>query len=107
MRRVAHEPRVREVVGGARLARGRAADVRGRAGARLDVLLEDLGDRVRRPVRYHALALRLAEVVRLAVGEHDLPDRLRLAADPAGGERRVGGRHLERRDAVGETAEPL
>ena len=51
-------------------------------------------------VRDHALPLRLApaRALVLAVGEDDLADRHRLGVDAAGSERRVGRRHVERRD---------
>ncbi len=58
VRQVAAEPGVGVVVGRARLARGRAAEVRARAGPVEHVLLEDLRHRVGDAVRDHALALR-------------------------------------------------
>ena len=52
-------------------------------------------------------ALRLAEVVDLAVGVDDLRDRRRLVAPAAVGDRREGVRHLQRRDAAREAADRL
>src|SRR5829696_2759479 len=108
-RREAHEPRVGELVRGARLARHGAVDVRRGAGAAGHVLLEDLGrlggDAVLEgpgPLDLPARGQLLA-----AVGEGHARDRRRPVAIAAGGDRRVGVGHLERRDAVGEAAERL
>ncbi len=65
------------------------------------VLLEHARHRCRNPVGDHALALRLAPRrarVGLPVRQYDARDRHRLRVDPAGGQRGIGGRHLERRD---------
>src|SRR5215212_4847955 len=112
-RREADEPGVRVGVGGARLAAGRAADLGVRAGAALDVLLEDLatlrGDAVGEDLRpLHAEALRQPLAgLHAPVGERDLLDRGRAHAVAAVGDARVRGRHLERRDAVLEAPERL
>src|SRR3954451_12433084 len=109
VRREADEPRVGEVVGGAGLAGGRAADLRRvrEAGAALDVLLEDLRRLGGDAVGERAVLARLAEVVDVAVGERDLPDRDRAVAPAAGGDRRVGVGHLERGDAARQAAKAL
>jgi hypothetical protein len=72
-----------------------------RAGAVLDVLLEDLRHHRGDTVRDHALSLRPRPArarIDGAVGENDLADRGRLRAHAAGGDRRVAGGHVERRD---------
>src|SRR3954470_22388745 len=109
VRREADEPCVGEVVGRAGLAAGGTADLRrvGEAGARLDVLLEDLRPLVRHAVGERTVLARAAEVVDVAVGERDLADRDRPVAPAAGGDRRVRVRHLERRDAERQAAEAL
>ena len=109
-RRDPAEPGVGVVLRRAGLAAGGAADVRADAGAALDVHLEDPRHLGRDPVRDHSVALRLAPAQILldgAVGpwrEGDLLDRHRLRVDPAGGDRRVRGGHVERRDP--DRAEP-
>ena len=99
-RRVAAEPGVGMLLRRPGLAGGGLAVVGADAGAVLDVLLEDLRHRVGDAVRDHALALRLApaRALVLAGREDHLADRHRLGVDPARGERRVGGGHVERRD---------
>ena len=109
-RREADEPGVGVQVGRAGLAAGRAADVRVRAGAALDVLLEDLGGLVGHAVREDLRAVRAPAARQLGLAgalELDLGDRGRPVAVAAGGDRRVRGRHLQRRDAVLEAAERL
>ena len=101
--RVAHEPGIREVIRGARLSRRRPAEVGCRAGARQDVLLQDLGHLVSDAVPEDALALRLSPTgvgIDFAAREHNLLDRHRLGVDAAGGERRIGGSHVEHGDGV-------
>ena len=101
------EPRVGEVVGRAGLGGRRAADRRAGRRARLHVLAQNPRRLVGHGVGEHLLALRPTQVLRLAVGEHDLLDGDRLVAVAAGGDRRVGIGHLQRRHAQGQAAQPL
>ena len=105
-RRVAREPGVRVVVGGSRLAGlARATDARRRPGAGGDHALEHVGHLVGNPVGESAGALLLLGDVRVAVGELDLADRGSRVADAAVGKRRVGVRHLQRRDPDPQAAD--
>ena len=100
--RVPDEPGVGMVIGGARLAGDRPAEVRGGPGAVLDVLLEDLRDDVGDAFGDDPLAGGLAPargLVLLVPGQDDARDRHRPRVDAARGQGRVRGGHLERRDA--------
>ncbi len=80
-------------------APGWIAVERPRAGAVERVRPEHLVHLPGDPVRKRALGLRLAPTggaIDLAAGKHHLRDRHRAGVDAARGERRVGGRHLER-----------
>ena len=91
-----------------RLARVRMDAVsRPRAGAVLRVLLQHVRDLPGDRGRDRALRLRLPPArvaVDLPAGEDDLRDRHRLRIDAARSERRVRGRHVERRHREGAEA---
>src|SRR5689334_13095510 len=108
-RRVADEPGVGEALRGAGLAGlGVAAHVGvAGAGAFGDHRLEDLGDLIGLPLGEDALARARFRFVDFAVGEFDTADRGRVVVDAAAGESRVAVGLFERRDADGETADPL
>ena len=108
-RRVADEPGIGLFLGGAGLAGLAAAADRGVAGAGPggDHALQDPRHFVGLALGQNPFAGVGAGFVDLAVGELDFADRGRVVVDAAVGEGRVGIGHLQRRDPVGETADPL